>query len=192
MGRGKESEIQEAAVRLFEKRGYHATSMQEIADAVGLQKGSLYYYITSKEELLLKIVRQAITEHNVRLEEIVHRPVPAGERLAQAIRAHLEATAQDVAIMTIFLRESHALTAEQRAALDAASTRYRVLFTGLIREGIASGEFRAADPEVTGLALIGACNWFHAWYNPMGRLSLDKITTEFVSLALQGLQNPLH
>lgn len=73
----KELEIALAAVKLFEQKGYRATSVQDIADEVGLQKGSLYHYIQSKEDLLLQIAHQAITEFNARLEDVLALPITA-------------------------------------------------------------------------------------------------------------------
>lgn len=190
MGRSKQGEIERAAIHLFEEKGFHATSMQDIAEAVGLQKGSLYHYISGKDELLAAIAQQTLAGYVQRLADIVELPQPASERLAMAIRAHLEATAADREMMTVLLRESYAITSEQRAHVAHNSARYRDLFTQIIRDGMASGEFATADPEVAALVLIGSCNWFHRWYDPAGRLDLNRIADVFVALSLRGLEVP--
>src|ERR1700730_12578372 len=103
MATNKQTEIALAAVKLFEQKGYHATSVQDIADEVGLQKGSLYHYIHSKEDLLLQIAHQAITEFNQRLERILEADIPARAKLVQAIENHLTVSISNLQTTTVLL-----------------------------------------------------------------------------------------
>lgn len=183
----RKEQVIEAAVHLFRAKGYHATSVQDIADAVGLRKGSLYHYITSKEELLFEIIHETIQAYTRRLEAIAARPEPAVQRLAEAITTHIEAVAQDTEGFAIFISETRALEPQQRQRIEEASSRYSHLLERLIEEASQEGAFRPADSTIASLAILGACNWMHRWYDPQGRLSPQEIARIFTQIFFQGL-----
>ncbi|MDF2626723.1 MAG: TetR/AcrR family transcriptional regulator [Symbiobacteriaceae bacterium] len=176
-----------AAVRLFHERGFHATSMQEIADAVGLQKGSLYHYIGGKEDLLTVIMMEVIARYNRKLAEIRAMRLPVRQRLELAVREHLIGIADNLAMLTIFLRESYALGPEQQELLGAEMTRYNTMFEELYLEGVAAGELRPLDPKLVGRTVLGACNWLYRWYRPDGGRSLDDLAASVVDILLGGI-----
>jgi AcrR family transcriptional regulator len=182
----KEREILEAAVALFRDKGYHATSMQDIADAVGLQKGSLYHYIAGKEELLFRIAFETISHYNRLLETILASSLPAAEKLRRAVRAHVFMQTHDVGTVTL-LRDSGALRPEQREIIHGLTRRYAELVEALIGHGIADGDFRALDAKMAAFAILGACNWIHRWYAPNGRLRPDEIAGHFADFFLNGI-----
>lgn len=184
----KGQEILEEAVRLFRQKGYHATSVQDIADAVGLQKGSLYHYITGKEELLARIVAEGVQGYARALEEILAEPLPARERVARAVRHHVGMIAENLGIYTVFLRERHALTPGQSHLVTGSMRRYQALFERTIEEGIARGEFRAVSPRLAAMAMFGASNWLYQWFSPDGRLPAAEIAEAFIDLFLRGLE----
>ena len=179
-----------AASQLFEQKGYAATSVQDIADRVGLQKASLYYYVDSKEEILFRIAREAINAFNDELERIVNMGQSPSETLRRAIAAHLEAVANNREVMTVFLRESYALPAEKQEIIHKESDRYTRLMQDIVVRGMAAGEFRPVDTTMVVMAILGACNWFYRWYDPQGRLSPQGIAAIFADLILTGLQKP--
>lgn len=187
MAGNKQSEIQEAAIRLFQQKGYHATSMQDIADAVGLQKGSLYHYISSKEDLLVAIIHDAIAQYNARLDEVRRMDLPVRERLELALRHHLKGIADNLGMLTIFLRESYAVNPDQQELLASESARYNQMFEELFSEGIATGEIRDLDPKLATRTMLGACNWFYRWYRPDGPLSMEQLSDFFVDLLFHGV-----
>lgn len=188
--RSRETEILDAAARLFKEKGFHATSMRDIADAVGMQKGSLYYHIASKEELLFRISHDAINAVIARLEAIAEAPLSPTEKLRQAIENHVLTLCERLDLLSVFLRESKTLTAEQQAQILERRKRYEELFESILEEGIAAGEFRAVDVPIVASGLLGMLNWMHQWYRPDGRLSPQQIAAIFVDLTLRGLLNP--
>ncbi len=188
MATGRRDAILAAAVRLFEEKGYHATSVQDIAEAVGLRKGSLYHYISSKDDLLIEIVLDAIRAHTDRLAQTAGLALPASERLARAITQHVKAIAENRATFTTYLRESYAINREQQAPVLEQSDRYARLLERIIRDGQEAGEFRPADPKMAAMAVLGACNWLYRWYSPEGRLGPDDVARSFVKLFLEGLK----
>jgi TetR/AcrR family transcriptional regulator, cholesterol catabolism regulator len=187
MPSNKQMEIALAAVKLFEQKGYHATSVQDIADEVGLQKGSLYHYIHSKEDLLLQIAHQAITEFNQRLERIIDTNIPAREKLVQAIENHLTVSVSNLQTTTVLLREAFSLGENQHQVIQELTDKYVDLWTKIIQEGNERGEFAVEQPKVAALAILGSCNWVYRWYKTDGRLSAKEIAEVFSDLFLNGL-----
>jgi AcrR family transcriptional regulator len=186
----KEVEIFEAAARIFKQKGYHATSMQDIADAVGLQKGSLYHYLSSKEDLLFRISERAIEAINARLADIRDTPVAPAEKLRAAIENHVQVLASNLDLLAVFLQEGHRLTREQQARLFQERQRYEDIFADILQEGIAAGQFRRLDVRVASYGILGMINWMHQWYQTSGRLSPSEIADLFVDLVLNGLRAP--
>lgn len=176
-----------AAIQLFQQKGYHATSMQDIADAVGLQKGSLYHYISSKDDLLVVIIQDAISDYNAKLAEIKAMDLPVRQRLELAFRHHLQGIAENLGMLTIFLRESYALQEEQAAIINRENRRYNEMFESLFAEGVASGEMRPLDPKLVTRTTLGACNWFYRWYRADGTKQLGELIDFFVEILFHGI-----
>lgn len=187
MSNNKLAEIVAAATQLFKDQGYHGTSMQDIADAVGLQKGSLYHYITSKEDLLMHIVQEAVDTYVGRLSEIAASSLPPRDKFAAAVRQHLVGIANNLGMLTIFLREVHALTPEQQKLVRRETDRYNKAIEAIFVEGVRDGAFRPLDAGIACRAVLGACNWFYRWYQPDGRLSLDVLADTFVEILFNGI-----
>lgn len=187
MATNKQSEIALAAVKLFEQKGYHATSVQDIADEVGLQKGSLYHYIHSKEDLLLQIAHQAITEFNQRLERILEANIPAREKLIQAIENHLTVSVGNLQTTTVLLREAFSLGEHPHQMIQELTDKYVELWTNILTEGNNNGQFSVPQPKITALAILGSCNWVYRWYKTDGRLSAREVSEIFASLFLNGV-----
>lgn len=187
MTTNKQAEIVAAAVHLFHEKGYHATSMQDIADAVGLQKGSLYHYISGKEELLGVIISDAIARYNARLSAIKAMDLPVKQRLELAVRQHLLGIAENLSMLTIFLRESYALGPAQQELISRESARYNEMFEELYMEGVAAGSMRPLDPKLVSRTILGACNWFYRWYRPDGARGIDELAASVVDILMGGI-----
>jgi AcrR family transcriptional regulator len=188
MAGNKYEEIVQAAVHLFEQKGYHATSVQDIADAVGLQKGSLYHYISGKEDLLLGVAQRAITEFNQRMKRILASEQSSQEKMKRAMESHLELITHDVQLSTVLLRESVALGEKPQQVVREATDLYLDLWTQLIEEGIARGEFREGNARITALAILGACNWVYRWYREGGSLTSADVAAVYAGLFLNGIK----
>lgn len=187
MASNKQAEIARAAVKLFEQKGYHATSVQDIADEVGLQKGSLYHYIHSKEDLLLQIAHQAISDFNHQLEQVIASDLSAREKLVRAIENHITVSVSNLQTTTVLLREAFSLGEDQHKVIQSLTDRYLELWTNIIREGQETGEFRTQHPKLTALALLGACNWVYRWYKTSGEMTAEQIAQVFSDVFLRGL-----
>ncbi len=184
----KDQQIFAEAVRIFREKGYHATSMQNIADAVGLQKGSLYHYISSKEELLFKIFERSTGALTQQLETIIASSETPSAKLCAAIQAHLTALCEQLDVYSVYISERRALNNRYHAQVRAEGEKHARLLEQIIQQGIASKEFRATDPKMAAHAILGMCNWLYQWYSPDGRLTPQAIAAIFSDLVLGGLQ----
>jgi AcrR family transcriptional regulator len=187
MSVNRQTEIALAAVRLFEQKGYRATSVQDIADAVGLQKGSLYHYIHSKEELLLQIAKQAIGEFNHTLEQILEEDIPARDKLSLMIENHLVVSVTNLQTTTVLLREAFALDEPQHQMILDQTDKYVDLVATILEEGREQGEFDVEDTKITALAILGSCNWLYRWYQTSGKLTAREVARMFSHVFLHGL-----
>jgi len=186
--RPKHEELLAAAVRLFRERGYHATSMQDLAEAVGVQRGSLYHYIEAKEDLLWEIMERAMETLREGVEGVSRTRLPASTRVRDAISAHLTAAAQMRDELTILHVELKSLSPRRRQAMVTMRDGYERIFRTLVREGIAAGEFRDVDQKAAVFAILGACNWFTQWFDPGGPAGHAGFAATFSSVFLDGLR----
>lgn len=186
-GHGKDEKIFAEAVRVFRQKGYHAASMQNIADAVGLQKGSLYHYISSKEELLFKIFERSTGALTQQLEAIIVSKDSPTDKLRRAMEAHLTALCEQLDIYTVYLSERRALSGRYHAKVRAEGERHARLLEQIIQQGITSKDFRAIDTKMAAHAILGMCNWLYQWYSPDGRLTPQQIAEIFSDLTVDGL-----
>lgn len=188
MSPSKEQEIIAVAARLFKEKGYRATTLEDIAAAVGMLKGSLYYYIRSKEELLYLVVRDPIRQAYQKLEEIVHSTVPVQSKIAQAIGNHMTLFHQHYPHIAVYLHDYHHLMEQLQQNIIETPKHYQRLWAELLQQGVEAGELRSdLDVKVAGYAILGMCNWVYRWYNPHGTLSAEKVADIFTALILEGL-----
>jgi AcrR family transcriptional regulator len=186
--RERSEQVYEAALRLFREKGYHATSMQDIAGVVGLYKGSLYHYIGGKEDLLIQVFERAMGSLLDEVERIAaNSAVGPTAQLRAIIRAHVQAVALNLDALTVYLHEWRALGGESLANVRGQRERYLELVNAVVERGLAVGEFRSSDARIATLGLLGMCNWLCQWYQPGGRLSPAEIGDHFADLVLGGL-----
>ncbi len=187
----KEQEIIAVAARLFKEKGYRATTLEDIAAAVGMLKGSLYYYIRSKEELLYLVVREPVRQAYNKLEEIVNSEAPTTTKITQAVATHLALFHQHYPHMAVYLHDYHHLMQKLQKDVIETPKHYQRLWATLLQQGIEAGELRSdLDVKVAGYAILGMCNWVYRWYNPGGALPAEAIADIFTQIVLNGLVAP--
>ena len=182
----RRSELTRQAARLFAEKGYHGTSIGDLAAALGLQKGSLYSHIESKQELLYEIVRDGVDAFNAALDAIPEE-LPAVEKIRLALRAHLRVVAEQIDVATVFIREWRYLEGDRRQQFVAERRRYEERFRALFQEGRELGDLRAdlEDGTATLLAL-SAANWAYTWLRPGA--DTDELADRFFALLLDGMR----
>jgi len=180
-------EIWDTAERLFSQYGYHATTMRRIASELGLEGGSLYAHITSKEEVLRAVVRRAGDQFLETLEPIAASDAPPEEKLRAAIRAHIRLVADDLDAATVYFHEWKFLNPRHRGAVLQRRDAYEQWFRRIIAEGIEAGVFRDNDPKFAAILILSVCNWLYNWYDPAGPLSPEEVADRFTDMILEGL-----
>ena len=186
--RPREAELYRAATRLFRERGFHATSMQDLAEALGMNRGSLYHYIASKDDLLWRIVDDGFSTLEERVLPLLAGERPALERLREAVAAHLDVVAEQRDELILLQMERRALPPERVAAVIARRDAYEAEFRRAIRDGVAAGELRDVDERLASIALMSLCNWFTQWYRPDGALTPGEIADVLTGFYFDGLR----
>jgi TetR/AcrR family transcriptional regulator, cholesterol catabolism regulator len=184
----REQQVRAAALRLFRDKGYHATSMRDIAAEVGINKGSLYSYIRSKEDLLIPFFERAMGLLLAEIEAIsANESLTATERLKRAIKAHILNVTENLDILTVYLSEWRQLRADSLSTVRQQRERYAALFLAIVEDGVNRGEFRAIDPRISALGMIGMCNYLFRWYRPDGRLTPDQVADALIEMVMRGV-----
>ncbi len=181
------ADIIQAAAQIFRRKGYHAASMQDIADAVGLQKASLYHHFTSKQDILLEILDQALDLLIHDMQAIVDSDASPESKLRQAMASYIDRVTHQADLAAVLQLEHRSLEPRKRARHIARRDRYDALWRTLIRQGVEAGVFRRLDETIVTFALLGIQNWMITWYRPEGRLKPEEIASLFADLMLNGL-----
>jgi AcrR family transcriptional regulator len=182
------ADIVQAAAQIFRQKGYHAASMQDIADAVGLQKASLYHHFASKQDILLEILDEALDLLIADMQAVLDTDLPPEDQLRQAMRAYVSRVTQEASLAAVLQLEHRNLDPRRRARHVTRRDRYDNLWRELIRRGIEREAFRPMDERMVTFALLGIQNWMITWYRPEGRLPAAEIADQFADLMLNGLR----
>lgn len=181
--RRKRSEILQAAQRALRAKGYHAATLDDIAEHVGVRKTALYHYFPDKQSLLLECHRDSLAELG-RIMREARRLDTASAKLAHVIREHVRLMTDTLSGFPLAF-EVTALSAD--TAVTAGRDRYERQLRRIIEDGMRDGEFRPGDSKVAVFVILGAINWIARWYRPDGAWRAPELGTEFVSLLLDGL-----
>lgn len=183
----REDQLFQVATRLFKEKGYHNTSMQDLADALGVQKASLYYYIHSKEELLRQLLEHAFTLVQTQIDEIYAADLTPTEKLRQALWQHAVTMMDNLNLVSVYLHEYRNLPTRRLKQILQVRKHYEQVLTQIMQDGIATGEFRPVNVKMTLYGLLGMLNWTHQWFSPTGDLSSQDIADILVDVALYGV-----
>ena len=186
----RRQQIEDAASALFRERGYAATSVRDIAQALNLQGGSLYAHMASKEDVLWSIVSRAADRFNAEVAPLAASDAPAPYRLREMIRAHVAVVTSAQKDAAVFLHEWRFLSTDRREQMAARRRAYEALFRKAIAEGIETGVFSMVDVRMTAMAVLSALNGIATWYRPEGAQSADEIADSYADLFLQALHEP--
>ena len=182
----RRTELTRTAARLFAEKGYHGTSIGDLAEAMGVQKGSLYAHIESKADLLWEVAREGAAAFHAALDSVPDEG-PVLERIRAALRAHLRVVAEQLDIATVFVREWRYLEGERRDEFVAERRRYEERFRALYREGRELGELRTdLDDATAALLALSAANWAYTWLRPGA--DTDELADRFTALLLDGMR----
>ena len=182
----RRQELARQAARLFAEKGFHGTSMEDVASAVGVQKPSLYEYVASKQDLLYETMRDGAHAFHAGLDAIDER-LPATERLRLALRSHLRVVAEQLDVATVFVREWRYLEGERGDDFVRERRRYEDRIRALFRDGVEQSELRTdLDVATAALLFLSAANWAYTWLES-GR-ETDALADRFFDVLLDGMR----
>lgn len=186
-GSERRIEILKSAAAAFRRRGYHGASVDEIASALEMTKGNLYYYFRNKEEILALCHGAALDAVLAAAERVRAAKLRPDEALRRLIVEHVHIQV-DKFHGTALALEIDALQPAARAVVVVARDRYERVMRDLLAEGIGAGLFRPVDVKLTAFAIFGAINWIGRWYRASGPTSPHEIGDRFADLFLEALR----
>jgi TetR/AcrR family transcriptional regulator len=186
--RRRRAEILHAALRAFRDKGFHATTLDDIALHVGVRKTALYHYFPDKQSILHECHREASEE----LQRIVRGArafTSAREQLRHVIREHVRVMTETLEGSPLAF-EVTAFSPERQKELMAARDAYERAVRRIIVRGIRVGEFRRMDPKVAVFVILGAINWIARWYRPEGALHAPELGEQYADHLVRGMVRP--
>lgn len=180
-------DILEAAAQVFRQKGFHGASMSDIAEAVNLQKASLYHHVSSKQEILVEILEQALQLLLERISAITTQNISAEKKLRLMIHEYLQILVDNIDLATVLLFEHRALERRQQSRHIPNRDKFESLWRDVIAEGVRTKAFQCDDPALATRALLGLLNWTITWYHPNGEKTIQQIADDYSSLLLNGL-----
>jgi AcrR family transcriptional regulator len=187
----REREVLDAAAAVFARKGYAATSVQEIADAVGLLKGSLYHYIESKDALLYRLVSEVHDAVERNLEEVAAIPgLSPRARIERYVERQVAYTLANLELIAVYHNDLQHLSRRRRARISARRRRQEEFIRALVVEGQRSGAADPAlDPAIAANCVFAVLIWVYRWYRP-GRDDPETLPRACASFATAALRPP--
>jgi AcrR family transcriptional regulator len=189
-------EVLRSAANIFFAKGFHATTIEDVARDVGMLKGSLYYYIKSKDDLLFQLLLAGIEDGDAHIARHIDPEGDPLEQLERAIRAQIDYIIENRVPFGLFLHEFDSLSGKRQHKLIAVMSRYNNRFVDLVRRGQQQGQIIEGEPWLIVNAILGMCNWLYRWYDPAASdhqtgSDPERVKQIFLRLILHGLRKPL-
>jgi AcrR family transcriptional regulator len=182
------AELLETATQVFYEKGYEGASLQDIAERLGMLKGSLYYYIKTKEDLLFEVISTVHQEGLAVIQARAEVPGDPLQRLKNVIVGHVEHICRNLVPTTVFLHELDALPPKRRREILGSDHAYQGVFRDLITLAQKKRQVRAdLDPRLAALSVLGSTNWVYRWFQPGGDLTPEKIGAQIADMAIHGI-----
>lgn len=185
----RRAEIYRSAARIFHRKGYHATSINDIAAAVGLTKAGLYYYIKGKQDLLFAIMGFAMDQLDEQVIEPARRVEDPQTRLETIVARHARLITQDSSALTILVNELEGLLPDDRADIIGRQRDYVDFIADTLAALRDEGKVLGLDPTVGAFSLVGMILWISRWYRADGRLDGDEVVAEVTRMAISAVLN---
>ncbi|MGH7961854.1 MAG: TetR/AcrR family transcriptional regulator [Candidatus Binatia bacterium] len=182
----REESILQAAAACFGEQGYRATTLETIAERLGISRVTLYRYCPSKEELLTRVFERSIAIFQRGLKQICAQDIPPEKKLRQIIRHQVRLMADHRNFLSVFFSEEGNLPPDMARRARTERRVYDEMIEGVIREGIEAERLTALPPKLLSFALLGMCNWLYQWYQPEGSFSADEVARIFIRLVEHG------
>ena len=180
-------EILEAAEVVFSTNGYRGTSLDAIAQQLGITRQALYHYFPRKVDVLIALNRRMIQLFHDKVDEAVAEIATSGENaFTVLVRTHARTVAENVSLVSVFIREATNVPEPEKAELNALRRAYQDRFVAIYRSGVQYGQLRDVDPGVAVNILLGAANHLCYWYSAEGDIPPEKIADVVVDVLRSG------
>jgi len=179
--------ILSTAARIFNERGFHNTSMSDVAEALDVSKPFLYYYLKDKDDILYECSRIATAQLHAILDDVRKAKVNGFQRLEMVFRGYAEVMTTDFGICLIRNTAPGSLPSKSREKLWTGRRRLNREVEVIIAEGIADGSIRSCDPKNLSFALFGAFNWITFWFDNKGPLKPAALADYFLDIFYRGI-----
>jgi len=184
------AEVYRTAAQIILRKGYDATSVNDIANALGMTKAGLYHYISGKKELLFDIMTFGLDELNDECVAPAHSIADPAERLHFIITKHAQLVTRGQGAITILVDEITALTPAQQRKITARKRDYFDKLRGTLDQLKAEGKLQDVDTTTAAFSILGMVNWLSRWFRPDGAMTPDQIGEEIAKIVLHGLIRP--
>ena len=188
----KSKKIQSVIAGLFARNGYHSTSMREIARELGMNASSLYHYMKSKEEILFRLMNDAIDDALVTMEEICAADLTPEDKLDRVLEFYIRYYAGDQDRLILLVNEMNALNNDYRKILVDKQRRYVNLIRSILKELAQDREMKPIDPTIATFAFFGMVHYTIKWYHKDGPIGLNELAHGFLEIFTQGIRSRPH
>lgn len=184
----RQREVVDIAAELFAQRGYHATSIQDLVEATGLQRGGLYHYMSGKADLLIQIHERFIEPLLAEARKIAAEDLPADAALRKLAGALMSDIATYRHQVTVFLHEWHIIQdSPEWEGIREARKEFESVIEGVLRRGVKEGVFRIKNTRLAVLGFLGMFNYSYQWFHPDGRFQPQLVADYFCDIFLSGI-----
>jgi AcrR family transcriptional regulator len=180
-------DILDASAQVFRKKGFHGASMVDIAEALGVQKPSLYHHVKSKQEILLALLDRALIMLTEHISTISSEKLPPDQKLRKMIRGYLSTLADNADLTAVLLFEHRSLDKKTHIRHVPQRDKFEALWRDVLNEGVRTKVFELKDTALAVRALMGVMNWTLTWYQPNGEKSIEQIADDYSDFMLKGM-----
>jgi len=181
-------EVLRSAANIFFAKGFHATSIEDVARDVGMLKGSLYYYIKSKDDLLFQLLLAGIEDGDAFIAGEIDEAGEPVEQLERAIRAQIDYIIKNKVPFGLFLHEFDSLSGKRQHKLISVMSRYNARFVDLVRKGQEQEKLIEGEPWLIVNGILGMCNWLYRWYDTDHVSGPEQVKQVFLRMIMQGIR----
>ena len=186
----RRAELIRTAASVFRRKGYSAANLQDIADELGIERASIYYYVSGKEELFRDVVAEAVRENIRMVEQIRSEPRPAKEKVAAFVERLMASFEQHYPYLYVYVQESMTHMDEDTPwtrEMRQLARRFNDAVRDIIQGGFEDGSlcFPIQDARLIANGIIGMCNWSHRWFSPDGPWTARQVSDTFASMILR-------
>lgn len=185
----RKEQVIRSAAKLFQEKGYAASSMRDLAQKLGIEAASLYSHIKSKEEILQTLCFDMAADFRESLEKVEKQTVSASEKLSLGIIGHVNVMARDLTASAVFMNEHRHLSNPYLRDFLLLRINYINRFKAIIEEGVANGEFKKnIDTKLAVMTLFSSLNWMPMWYSPDGSIEPNALGQQLADMLVNGLK----